>query len=398
MSTRDLAAITQDAERDVLVAAAIAVLVGILLTVVFVRGVVRPIVELRDVARSMAQGDLARRPALSAPGEVGDLGDALGRMAEQLEARLNALQSDDALVTAMLESLNEGVIAIDTASRVVRVNPRARELLGVRQAVPFPSVELPRDRQLRDALAAALGGTVTEPMETTIEGKLDAVRRDFVANVSHELRTPLTVINGFAETLVGDSDLNKEQHQFAEMIRSNARRMQAIVDELLDLSRIESGGWKPAPVMVDVAATANEVIAPFRSTLQQRRIRVDVDVDGLSGVYADPTALRQVLSNLVSNAVRHTEEGTITIAARREGEGVTLSVRDTGAGIPPEHLPRIFERFYRVDPGRSRAEGGTGLGLSIVRHLVEAHGGRVRAESVVRQGTTVSATFPQPST
>jgi signal transduction histidine kinase len=174
--------------------------------------------------------------------------------------------------------------------------------------------------------------------------------------------------------------------------------MQRIVDDLLDLSRIESGGWTPAPTRTDVRAAAAEALAACAERAREKGLRLDVELgDGAREVYADPTALRQVLSNLVENAVRHTPAGTITVFARPREGGAEVGVRDTGIGIPAEHLPRIFERFYRVDPARSRAAGGTGLGLAIVRHLVEAHGGRVDATSTVGRGTTVTAFFPTPT-
>ena len=181
-----------------------------------------------------------------------------------------------------------------------------------------------------------------------------------------------------------------------DAIRSHGEGMQHLIDDLLDLSRIESGGWVPTPADVDVSAAAAEAAAPYRdeATRNGTSLQIAVDADAAT-LRADPVALRQALSNLVENAVRYTPSGgTITIFSRREDGGVAVGVRDTGAGIPAEHLPRIFERFYRVDPARSRALGGTGLGLAIVKHLVEAHGGRVRADSQVGRGTTVAMVFP----
>jgi signal transduction histidine kinase len=240
------------------------------------------------------------------------------------------------------------------------------------------------------------GGAVLALFDLTDTRRLEAVRRDFVANVSHELKTPLTVIGGFAETLAMD-DLSAEQRtKFVATIRSNTERMRRIVDDLLDLSRIESGGWRPVPVTVDARAIADEVIAAARRFAEEQEVVLAAAIapDALA-LCADPTAVRQVLSNLVDNAVRYTPAGgTVTIFTRRAAEGVWIGVRDTGIGIAAEHLPRIFERFYRADPARSREAGGTGLGLAIVRHLVEAHGGRVEAESQIGRGTVISALFP----
>jgi two-component system phosphate regulon sensor histidine kinase PhoR len=226
------------------------------------------------------------------------------------------------------------------------------------------------------------------------------VRRDFVANVSHELKTPLTVIGGFAETMVTDDIPAEQRQQFADAIRANARRMQRIVDDLLDLSRIESGGWVPNPVAVDVCNAAADAIAPCQTAASDRNVTLDVDVHPLARtVFADPTALRQVIANMLDNAIRYSNPGgRVTVFTRPDDGGTWVGVQDTGIGIAPEHLPRIFERFYRVDAGRSRTAGGTGLGLSIVRHLVEAHGGRVRAESIPGRGTTVAAFFPAVDT
>jgi signal transduction histidine kinase len=238
-------------------------------------------------------------------------------------------------------------------------------------------------------------------MDLTPVRRLEAVRRDFVANVSHELKTPLTVVGGFAETLADDGQDGHDElpaaqrRQFAQAIRANAARMQRIVDDLLDLSRIESGGWVPAPVAVDVRAAAAEALAAAGVTAARKGVALEVaPAADAQAVWADPTALRQVLSNLVENAVRHTSAGAVVVSTRRAGDGVWLEVRDTGSGIAPKHLGRIFQRFYRPDPGRSRAEGGTGLGLAIVKHLVEAHGGVVRAASTLGQGTTMSTFFP----
>ncbi len=417
-STQEL---VRQAREDVLVVGVLGLLLAAGVALLFARAVSTPIVDLRDVARALAAGDLTRRPSLTAPGEVGDLAIALHRLGEQLGARLSALEAEESLLTAVFDSLNEGVLAVDGRQRVVRINATGRRLLRVRTATPFELDYLPRDRVFRQALTSALAGHVTEAVETSVEGRtlaltarplpsggavlalldltstrrLETVRRDFVANVSHELRTPLTVVGGFAETLT-DEDLPPERRrQFAETILANTQRMQRIVDDLLDLSRIESGGWVPKPVAVDVQAAATDVMVPSRPVAAAKGIALDICVaDDARTALADPTALRQVLANLIENAVRHTQVGTVTVSTRRDATGVWVSVSDTGVGIAAEHLPRIFERFYRVDRSRSRAAGGTGLGLSIVRHLAEAHAGRVQADSQLGRGTTVAVFFP----
>ena len=421
MSSRALEDIIAAAQRDVVLAGALSLVVAIVFAMLFARAVSTPIVQLRDVARSLAAGDLHQRPALSAPGEVGDLALALHRLAEQMSARLSALQREEALMEGLIESLAEGMIAIDSHGQVVRVNESARRLLLLTDAVPFPGTQLPRARALRSAIQRSGEGTVAEPAEVVIGGRtilvtgrpleaggsvltlfdltqlrrLELVRRDFVANVSHELKTPLTAIRGFAETLV-DDDLPADQRRgFAETIRLNAQRMQRLVDDLLDLSRIESGGWQPQPDMIDVEAAVRAAFATVREAAAAKGIelRTEIAADA-DRAYADATAFQQMLGNLVENGVRYTPTGAVTVFTRRSANAVIVGVRDTGIGIPPEHLPRIFERFYRVDPSRAREAGGTGLGLAIVRHLTDAHGGKVTAESEPGRGTTITFSLP----
>lgn len=426
--TRELEAVFARARRDVLLAGVVALLLAVILSLQFSRSISRPIVELRDVARSIADGNIDRRPALAAPGEVGDLATALHRLSEQLSARLNSLQSEQALLSAIVESLEEGVIAVDSTSRVVEVNDAARRLLGVTAPVPFSVDYLPRHGALRDSLSAALRGSTDETVEfghrdrtlavtarplpqggavlaladLTSTRRLEAVRRDFVANVSHELRTPLTVVAGFAETLSDDTIPLDERRRFAEMIRAHTARMQRIVDDLLDLSRIESGGWRPSPEWIDIAPVVEDVINGLSSAAseQQTDFLTRIGPDARE-IFADRTALRQILSNLLENATRYTKGGTVTVSTEISKAGddreIIVSVSDTGAGIAADHLPRIFERFYRADSGRARESGGTGLGLAIVRHLVEAHGGRVEAHSTLGAGTTIRTFLPVPA-
>ncbi|MGH7752759.1 MAG: sensor histidine kinase, partial [Gemmatimonadales bacterium] len=239
------------------------------------------------------------------------------------------------------------------------------------------------------------GGAVLVLHDVTDLKRLDSVRRDFVANVSHELKTPLTSISGYAETLLSDTPDEATRKRFLEVIAVNATRMQHLVDDLLDLARLESGQWQVQPQPTDIAMAGREAFAAFTERAAQRGVRFDLDVPPGAAAWVDPEAFRQVLDNLFDNAVRHTPQGgRILLTARPAEDAVEVAVQDTGSGIPHQHLHRVFERFYRADPGRSRQEGGTGLGLAIVKHLVEAHGGTVSIESAVGEGTTVRMHFP----
>jgi len=425
VSTAKFRAIVNGARNDVIAAGLLALAGTLIVAFGFSRAVSQPIIELRDVATAIAAGHLERRPALSAPGEVGDLAAALQRMTEQLSSRLSALQAEDALLSAVIDSLDEGIVAVSTRGSVVRLNESARRLLDMRPKVPFSTDLLPQDRPVRDAVRGAMSGVAAGPLEIgvgertllisarplpdggavvavqdlTTRRRLETIRRDFVANVSHELKTPLTVIAGFAETLRDRELPTDNRERFLDTIEANTRRMQRIVDDLLDLSRYESGSWRPNVVTNDLAGVVSDVFASVARAADAKGLTLGFQASpDAQHVDADPTALRQILGNLIENAVRHTARGGVTVSAEAPPRGgTTLRVRDTGSGIPTEHLGRIFERFYRVDAGRAREEGGTGLGLAIVRHLVEAHGGSVRAESVVGQGTTITVHFPASS-
>jgi two-component system phosphate regulon sensor histidine kinase PhoR len=402
--------------------AAVALAVGTALALLAGRSISRPIVELSATARAIAAGASPRFPRSGIP-DIGALVQALRQMDQQLAERFEALRRERAESTALVDAMTEGVIAADGRGRIVTANAAARRLLGYDPGESLPDLpELFRVKAAREVVDAVLGGDVVQNREAELDGslvllsarplpsggallvlfdqteirRLEAVRRDFVANVSHELKTPLTSISGYAETILTDHPDPAVTRRFLETILNNARRMQRLVDDLLDLSRIEAGRWQPEPDTVDVAAAVEEVWAGLADRAESRNIELSLETaTGAETVWADPDGLRQVLLNLLDNSLRYSRPGgRVTCGTMIQNEGVVLSVSDTGAGISSEHLPRIFERFYRADHSRSREEGGTGLGLAIVKHVVEAHGGRVWAESERGRGTTVSCWFP----
>ena len=387
---------------------------------IMARALARPLVRIAGAAHDIAMGRAAEFPDVRVP-ELANHVDALRAMHHELERRFDDLRREREESRTLLEALSDGVIAADQRGNVISTNAAARRLLGygTRGTLP-PLSELFHDRTHRAVMREVLAGAIIENRELdlgertvmvsarAIEGagtlivlsdvtelrRLETVRRDFVANVSHELKTPLTAIAGYAETLAAEAASDAQAAKFAQTIVDNARRMQRLVDDLLDLSRIESGSWHPEPRMVGVDASAREAWRPFAERAASRNVELETASDS-TAVNSDPEALRQIFTNLFDNALRHTPPGgRIRVAAQRTGGDTVVSVSDTGSGIPADHLPRIFERFYRVDPGRSRQEGGTGLGLAIVKHLVEAHGGRVEAESQLGRGTTIRLYFP----
>jgi signal transduction histidine kinase len=338
------------------------------------------------------------------------------------------IEGERAEMQALIDSMSEGVLALAPDGTVRRANPAARRIFGlgrVAQGIAPEAVE--RRPEFLRLVARALGGEAVSPLELTSEGRallatahplpgggavlvfldvselrrLEGVRRDFVANASHELKTPLTAIRGYSETML-DPELEPSLvRKFAEVVKTNADRLQRIVDDLLDLSRVESGRWEIKPERLDLAKVAAEAWSA-ETAAATKDVALSLAIDpAAAGVYVDPAALRQILANLFSNALRYTPPGgTVTVHSEvAPGPGgaahwARVEVRDTGSGIPSAHLHRIFERFYRVDPARSRTEGGTGLGLAIVKHLVEAHGGQVEARSQLGRGTTIRLTLP----
>jgi PAS domain S-box-containing protein len=391
--------------------------VAALLTWILTTAIERVLQQLTDVARATAAGIAPDFPHTRIP-ELARYALALRVTHDELIARFDALRREREDSRALIESMTDGVVATNVRGDIVSSNTAARRLLGYKADATLPPLaELFHDKPARDLLRDIHAGREVEQRELDLEGRtllvtgralpdggtllvlrditelrrLETVRRDFVANVSHELKTPLTSIAGYAETLAAETD-----SPFARTILSNARRMQRLVDELLDLSRIESGGWRPERRVVELEPLARDAWAPFAERAAAAHVAFQVTVArDAHAVPADPDALRQIFTNLFDNALRHTPTGgRIRFRADLIQDSVRISIEDNGAGIASEHLPRIFERFYRVDTGRARDQGGTGLGLAIVKHLVEAHGGHVEAESALGRGTAIRMTLP----
>jgi two-component system phosphate regulon sensor histidine kinase PhoR len=410
------------AQRAVAGAALLALLIGSLLALTAGRSVARPLVEIGAAARDIASGATPRFPRSGIP-DIDALVHALREMHHQLADRFAQLRQEQAETAALVESMVEGVIAANERGRIVTANPAARRMLGYELGEHLPDLpELFRTKAAREVVDAALRGQAVQDRELDLDDRvllmnarplpsggavlvihdltevrrLEAMRRDFVANVSHELKTPLTSISGYAETLLSDVPDPETTRRFLQTIVANTQRMQRLVDNLLDLARLEAGHWQPEPEPLDVAEIANEAWEGVTEGARNSAVQFSVEIAASADtVVVDPDALHQILTNLLENALRYTPAGgRITCRSGVDGAGIAISVTDTGSGISPEHLPRIFERFYRSDASRSRDLGGTGLGLAIVKHLVEAHGGRVSAQSQRGLGTTIICWFP----
>ncbi|HSM04391.1 MAG TPA: ATP-binding protein [Longimicrobiales bacterium] len=402
----------------------VATIIALIMAYILSRALARPLVVLADRARLLAAGNLSIRvPMERRVQELQNLAVAFNRLGEELQERIWELAGERDEMQVLIDSLDQGVLGLDAEGRLVRWNRAATRLLELPEDLErgTPVTALVRHPELRRFLDDTLqgpesarevrigdrdlvlashplsdGGAVTSLLDASEIRRLERVRRDFVANASHELKTPLTSIRGFAETLLDDPDTAPDiRERFLTAIRSNTLRLQNLVEDLLDLSRLESGGWVADPESVDVADLAREVYRNLPAAGTEDR---DFAVEGRGMALADTSGLVQVFRNLFENAIRHTVGGgsiQVEIEPGPRKETLTVKVTDDGEGIPQECLPRIFERFYRADSSRARDQGGTGLGLSIVRHLVNSMGGEVFAESELGQGASIVMVLPR---
>ncbi|MBI5507314.1 MAG: PAS domain-containing protein [Deltaproteobacteria bacterium] len=380
-------------------------------------------------AQRIAAGELVARSKARGHDEVADLSRALDQLADNLARAIASVQAERDLLTGVLRGMREGVLVLDARRRVTLANAALREMLLLgNDLVARSAVEIIRNAELLrllDEVAAAgavlsreielgdlkprrilihagpLAGTPGELLAVFVDvtelRRLETLRRDFVANVSHELRTPIAAVGSAAETLRRAIETQPEAAgEFVEIIERQAERLRRLVDDLMDLSRIESRQLKLAPEPILLRPFVERALQAVIERARARGIELkNLIAADLPALAADRRALEQVLTNLVDNAVKYASQGaTVTIGASLAAGRMRLTVSDTGPGIEARHLPRLFERFYRVDPGRSRDLGGTGLGLSIVKHLVEAMRGTVEVESVVGEGSTFVVELP----
>jgi two-component system phosphate regulon sensor histidine kinase PhoR len=396
--------------------------------------VTRPIATMHAIVASMAQ-ERAGRPRATATDEIGALADALDTLRAEQRERMQTMLDERNKVLGILSSMVEGVVAVDQEERIVHLNGVAARVLGVSpgEGIGRRLWEVTRLHEVNDALRAVMEGEpevrrearlVQGPRDQVIEihasplrdadgepsgavvvlhdvtelRRLEQVRSEFVANASHELKTPLAAIRGLVETLLDDDAMDPERaRRFLDRIRVQTHRLGALVADLLALSRVESQDAPLERVRVDLRDVIAESARTFASAADAKRIVVTAAAPA-APVHAlgDPEALRQVVDNLLDNAIKYTPEGgRIDLRVRDAGGSSILEVQDTGIGIEPRDQERIFERFYRVDKGRSREMGGTGLGLSIVKHIVLAHGGRIALESQAGAGSLFRVALPR---
>jgi len=415
-------------------AGALVALLAAAVSLLLARRIAGPLGRMVEGTRRLAAGDFETRLVPPDSTELAELAGAMNRMARDLHERMEAADRQRAELDAVLSSMEEGVLAVDRQRRVISINRAAAELFGVDaqtargrevhsvvrnpglqecvarmldSATPFcEDVTLgpPGERHLlvsATGLRAGRGGETGALLvleDVTELRRLERVRSDFVANVSHEIRTPVTSIKGYAETLLSEAkDDPESRDRFLEIIARQADRLAALVDDILSLARLERTEASGVPGIEQVAVDtvmegAVQACAPKAA---DRQVRITVSCPADLAIEANPALVEQALLNLLDNAVKFSEPGgEIRMGAYSDETGVSVSVSDAGPGIAADHQARIFERFYRVDRGRSRAMGGTGLGLAIVKHIMSLHGGRVELESEPGKGSRFTLWFP----
>ena len=403
----------------------------------------RVIDALSTDAERFAQGDFRRRIRDTGIGELDRLGRAMNRMAVQLDTRIRTVESQRKEREAIFASMIDGLVAVDLNQRVIHLNDAARKILSLPERglkgrtlaevvnctqivdlarnvcefggspaqfeVALPNLNTKRYKDGRPTTVQVLGnalldedskpvGAVIVLHDLTEIRKLERVRQDFAANVSHELRTPITSIQGFVETLLeGALTDPRVARRFVEIIGKHAIRLRSVIDDLLSLSRLEVHGdtGEIVKAVVPVSEIVEAVVSNCAQRAKDRQIELAIEGESKEVLSVNRALLEQALINLVDNGISYTDVGgRVSLEIRSYEGGVVFAVRDNGIGIADEHLPRVFERFYRADKARSRNQGGTGLGLSIVKHIVRAHGGSVDVESMLGRGTTFSVSIP----
>lgn len=409
----------------------LAAFIAIVLTTVFAfflsTRITAPLRKMRQVAFEMARGKFDSKVPIVTHDEIGELAMAFNQMGRQLQFHINALNQEKEQLASILSSMADGVITLNRNGEVLITNPPADRFLqawyyeqGQRDDLsPLPpqvnelftkAVAEEKEQAAEIALQGrnwvivmtplyngkVIRGAVAVLRDMTEERRLDKLRKDFIANVSHELRTPIAMLQGYSEAIVDDiAATDEEKKELAKVIYDESLRMGRLVNDLLDLARMEAGHLTLHKERVPLRSYTERIIHKFQALAKEKGVRLLVDINEEFVVLFDPDRIEQVLTNLIDNALRHTDDGgEVRVIVDGDEEAVRISVRDSGSGIAEEDLPFVFERFYKADKARTRGRSGTGLGLAIAKNIVEAHKGTIAVHSKLGEGTTFTFTLP----
>ncbi|MGD9160084.1 MAG: ATP-binding protein [Desulfobacteraceae bacterium] len=422
-------------QRKIILSGIIIAFFTAIVCLIISRRISRPIEELRKNAEGISKGEFRFSRPRSNIEEIGNLHNAMKEMVTDLENRISTITRQRNEIEVILASMDEGIIAIDNRENIISINRAAEEIFGTSnmEAQGRSVQEAIRNRAFHDFVADVINGDDAVEKEITlfpgeekyvnghgtklVDGdgrqigalivlnditrlkKLENIRRDFAANVSHEIKTPITAIKGFVETLLdGDVTVEQDRQRFLGIISNHVNRLEAIINDLLKLSRIEkdseSGGIEfDNEKVINVLKTAIEICQP---TADEKDIKIKLECDESIDAKINSSLLEQAVVNLLDNAIKYSDSGKkVTIKGIMDENNVKIEVADQGKGIEKEHLPRLFERFYRVDKARSRKLGGTGLGLAIVKHIMQTHSGTISVESTPGKGSIFKMVLPR---
>ncbi|MGA2774451.1 MAG: ATP-binding protein [Candidatus Omnitrophota bacterium] len=405
---------------SILFASGLAVILGTLIT----SGIIKPINKIINVSRKFSAGDFSHKIYHDSKDEIGELADTLNKMAKDIEDKVKDVSIQSQQLNAIFNSMIEGVIVTNGQDRIISINQAIERIFGItkQDVVGKVFLEVIHNNDIAEVISVIIKAgkpvskeiTLVYPVQSIFEvnatpifengsvggclvvihditgiRRLETMRRDFVANVSHELKTPLTSIKGFVETLLEGALEDKENNRnFLKIIQEHANRLDNLVNDLLSLSHLESKGIAIVKNEFNLSNQVKEVVAGFKSQLKSKGIEIINHLPKELIINGDKDRVEQVLVNLIDNAIKfNKDKGSIKIYNQDCSGNIKVIIEDCGLGIPQKDIPRIFERFYRVDKARSRELGGTGLGLSIVKHIVELHGGTVGVESTEGLGS-----------
>ncbi|MEH6907991.1 ATP-binding protein [Neobacillus drentensis] len=421
---------THETTKFILLVAGVAIILTTIFAFFLSTRIAAPLRKMREAAFEVARGKFDTKVPILTHDEIGELATAFNQMGRQLKFNMSALSQEKEQLSSILSSMADGVITFNRDGTILITNPPADRFLqywyyemgGIStdsEATPPEVMDL--FEQAVDTEAEQVGeisfqgrhwvilvsplysnrfirGAVAVLRDMTEERQLDKMRQDFIANVSHELRTPISMLQGYSEAIVDDiAESQEEKKEMAKVIYDESLRMGRLVNELLDLARMEAGHLQLTMEDVNISSFINRIIHKFQGLAKENEIQLYAEIENeTTTISFDPDRIEQVLTNLIDNAIRHTPKGgSVKLSVTSDDKGIMIRVKDSGTGIPDEDLPFVFERFYKADKARTRGRAGTGLGLAIAKNIIDAHRGHISVQSKLNHGTTFSFLLPR---
>ncbi|MCP3025818.1 ATP-binding protein [Halobacillus sp. A5] len=425
---------TQQTTKIIFLGAGIAIILTTIFAFFLSTRITSPLIKMRKGALELTKGEFNTKIPIRTHDEIGELAMAFNRMGRQLKFHIDALNHEKEQLSGILRSMADGVLTMNRQGDILVSNPPADQYLDAwffenstqpgseeisRKTLPSPMrklfdevIELEQEQMTEITVQGRswviimtplydekhIRGAVAVLRDMTDERRLDKLRKDFIANVSHELRTPISMLQGYSEAIVDDiAETREDKNELARIIHDESLRIGRLVNELLDLARMEAGHISLHVDHIEVKPFIDKIIRKFKGLADEKQVQLHSEVDiKQTRINIDPDRIEQVLTNLIDNAIRHTSENGVVKVRVQASEELSIQVADSGNGIPEKDLPFIFERFYKADKSRKRdsSQKGTGLGLAIAKNIIEAHGGKISVHSKVDEGTAFTVQIP----